>query len=994
MTKEKLGEIGYDSGAKLMARGSSALHDHVASRLERSLGKQLPQVEVRFKNLSLSARVILQDDTTSKSELPTLFNVTKTGLQKMFAKKNMVEKQILRPVSGVLKPSTMTLVLGQPGSGKSSLMKLLSGRFPVSKSAKVEGEVTYNGISQESHDNHLPTLSVKETLGFAHACSGAELSKTDEQQFVLGSDEENKAAVDAARALRKHYPDVTIRQLGLENCQNTIVGDAMLRGVSGGERKRVTTGEMAFGNNYVMLMDEISTGLDSAATLDIVSTFRSMAKKLRRTVVISLLQPSPEVFALFDDVMLLNDGYVMYHGPREQALDYFESLGFKCPPNRDVADFLLDLSTNKQHHRFYLAVLLGLLHGSTFYQFDDVNSQVVMGIAFVTINFVATNHMSLIPVAMGMRDVLYKQRGANFFRVSSYVIARFVSYTPVGLMEALVFGSFMYWMCGFVPTAAGYFLFELVLFYFWRFIDSGNTTASGESTVISDEAITAEGDYGLMKTPKGGSSNEASKAAIAAHGRDRGSKTGGKIRGEILLNGHPAIELAFRRSTGYCEQMDIHSDASTFREALTFSAFLRQGADIADSQKYDSVNECLELLDLNPIADQVIRGSSMEQMKRLTIGVELAAQPSVLFLDEPTSGLDARSAKLIMDGVRKVADTGRTIVCTIHQPSAIVFQVFDSLLLLKRGGEMVYFGELGSRASELVNYFEAIEGVASLEPDYNPATWMLEVIGAGVGNANADTTDFVALFKDSEKNRQLQLNLDREGDVPDQAVLRFVLADGVVQFTRFIISIILGLVFGITYVGAEYSSDQGQTYNAFWYFVGSTVVEIPYCFFTTLIFLVIFFPMVGFTGVGSFFAFWFCLSLLVLLQSYFGQVLIYLLPSMDVASVYALNFNSVLILFTGMNPPAASLPRGYVWLYHALPNKYTFASLTAIVFAACDGDGEGPGCQVMSGTPPTLPDGTTVEEYMDSLFLIKHSEIWTNCGYAWRGSSYYGWLLL
>ncbi|KAG3002954.1 hypothetical protein PC120_g19411 [Phytophthora cactorum] len=208
-------------------------------------------------------------------------------------------------------------------------------------------------------------------------------------------------------------------------------------------------------------------------------------------------------------------------------------------------------------------------------------------------------------------------------------------------------------------------------------------------------------------------------------------KTGGQIRGDILLNGHPATELAIRRATGYCEQMDIHSDASTFREALTFSAFLRQDADVPDSHKYDSVNECLDLLDLHPIADQIIRGSSTEQMKRLTIGVELAAQPSVLFLDEPTSGLDARSAKLIMDGVRKVANTGRTIVCTIHQPSAVVFSVFDSLLLLKRGGEMVFFGDLGEEASNLVTYFESIDGVSKLEKEYNPATWMLEVIGAG-----------------------------------------------------------------------------------------------------------------------------------------------------------------------------------------------------------------------------------------------------------------------
>ncbi|KAG2502582.1 hypothetical protein JM16_009636, partial [Phytophthora kernoviae] len=214
-----------------------------------------------------------------------------------------------------------------------------------------------------------------------------------------------------------------------------------------------------------------------------------------------------------------------------------------------------------------------------------------------------------------------------------------------------------------------------------------------------------------------------------------GRKTGGSIKGQVLLNGHPATDLAIRRATGYCEQMDIHSDASTFREALTFSAFLRQDADVPDSQKYDSVNECLDLLDLHPIANQIIRGSSTEQMKRLTIGVELAAQPSVLFLDEPTSGLDARSAKLIMDGVRKVADTGRTIICTIHQPSALVFSVFDSLLLLKRGGEMVFFGDLGVKATNMVAYFESIDGVSKLEESSNPATWMLGVIGAGVGSS-------------------------------------------------------------------------------------------------------------------------------------------------------------------------------------------------------------------------------------------------------------------
>ncbi|CAK4127020.1 unnamed protein product, partial [Aphanomyces euteiches] len=123
----------------------------------------------------------------------------------------------------------------------------------------------------------------------------------------------------------------------------------MTRGVSGGERKRVTIGEMEFGMKQVSLLDEISTGLDSAATFDIVKSQRSMAKSLKKTIVIALLQPSPEVFDLFDDVMIMNEGYMMYHGPQSEALSYFESFGFKCPPGRDVADFLLDLGTPQQH---------------------------------------------------------------------------------------------------------------------------------------------------------------------------------------------------------------------------------------------------------------------------------------------------------------------------------------------------------------------------------------------------------------------------------------------------------------------------------------------------------------------------------------------------------------------------------------------------------------------------------------------------------------------
>ncbi|KAE9011306.1 ABC transporter G family member 34 [Phytophthora fragariae] len=841
-------------------------------------------------------------------------------------------------------------------------MKLLSGRFPAGRNVSTESEATFNGLSRETlvkrlpqlvayvpqTDKHLPTLTVKETLEFAHVCNGGGLSEHDEQHYVHGSPEGNRAALDAARAMYKRHPDVVICQLGLENCQDTVVGDAMQRGVSGGERKRVTTGEMSFGNKLVLLMDEISTGLDSATTFDIISTQRSLAKAFGKTVVISLLQPPPEVFALFDDVILLNDGFVMYHGPRTEVLSYFEGPGFNCPPHRDVADFLVDLGTSKQYQyeikdaprsasefatafecseiyerlrkaihdslnasqhedvsermnsmpefnqsfwssaatlarrqltlfsrdrvllssRIVMSLALGLLNASTFYQLDEVDSQLVMDAGFVVVSFVIIGQSAQVPAFVAIRDVFKKQRRPNFFRTSSFVLATSTSQIPLAVIETLIFGSIIYWMCGFVATASGFLMFELLLFLismvfgawffflavvcpdlnvanaismlsdllfsiysgfvitkgeipgyliwiywispltwgiravavnqytdssfdvctyrdvnycekfgmtmgeyslslfdvqterywlwlglgylvaayvlfmvmawfvleYWCFENPPNLTLNSNSNVGTTEGLSKE-DYVLAQTPKSNASqmgpevmvgiqdNQPHKhnfvpvtlafkdlwysvpdptnanssidllkgvsgyalpgtitALMGSSGAGKttlvdviaGRKTGGQIRGDIMLNGYPATDLAIRRATGYCEQMDIHSDASTFREALTFSAFLRQGADVPDSQKFDSVNECLELLDLHSIADQIIRGSSTEQMKRLTIGVELAAQPSVLFLDEPTSGLDARSAKLIMDGVRKVADTGRTIVCTIHH---FIFQV-------------------------------------------------------------------------------------------------------------------------------------------------------------------------------------------------------------------------------------------------------------------------------------------------------------------------------
>lgn len=121
----------------------------------------------------------------------------------------------------------------------------------------------------------------------------------------------------------------------------------------------------------------------------------------------------------------------------------------------------------------------------------------------------------------------------------------------------------------------------------------------------------------------------------------------------------------------------------------------------------------------------------------MTIGVELAAKPQLLlFLDEPTSGLDSQTSWSILNLLEKLAKNGQAILCTIHQPSAVLFQRFDRLLFLARGGKTVYFGPIGESSSTLTSYFER-NGASPCPPEANPAEWILEVIGAAPGSYSA-----------------------------------------------------------------------------------------------------------------------------------------------------------------------------------------------------------------------------------------------------------------
>ncbi|ETS87461.1 hypothetical protein PFICI_01289 [Pestalotiopsis fici W106-1] len=209
-------------------------------------------------------------------------------------------------------------------------------------------------------------------------------------------------------------------------------------------------------------------------------------------------------------------------------------------------------------------------------------------------------------------------------------------------------------------------------------------------------------------------------------------KVDGHISGSILIDGHPTA-LSFQRSTGYCEQLDVHEPYTTVREALEFSALLRQPHTISSEDKLAYVNVVIDLLELHDIADTLIGtpgngpGLSIEQRKRVTIGVELVSKPKLLmFLDEPTSGLDGQAAYNIVRFLRRLADAGQAVLVTIHQPSAQLFTQFDRLLLLARGGKTVYFGDIGDNAETVTGYF-AKHG-APCPHDANPAEHMIDVV--------------------------------------------------------------------------------------------------------------------------------------------------------------------------------------------------------------------------------------------------------------------------
>uniref|UniRef100_A0A1J3CRQ5 ABC transporter G family member 22 n=1 Tax=Noccaea caerulescens TaxID=107243 RepID=A0A1J3CRQ5_NOCCA len=241
-----------------------------------------------------------------------------------------VDKEILNGISGSVSPGEVLALMGPSGSGKTTLLSLLGGRLSQSSTG---GCVTYNDkpyskylkskIGFVTQDDVLfPHLTVKETLTYA---ARLRLPKT------LTREQKEQRALDV------------IHELGLERCQDTMIGGAFVRGVSGGERKRVSIGNEIIINPSLLLLDEPTSGLDSTTALRTIQMLLDIAEA-GKTVITTIHQPSSRLFHRFDKLILLGRGNLLYFGKSSEALDYFSSIG--CSPliAMNPAEFLLDLA--------------------------------------------------------------------------------------------------------------------------------------------------------------------------------------------------------------------------------------------------------------------------------------------------------------------------------------------------------------------------------------------------------------------------------------------------------------------------------------------------------------------------------------------------------------------------------------------------------------------------------------------------------------------------
>ncbi|XP_025920604.1 ATP-binding cassette sub-family G member 2 isoform X2 [Apteryx rowi] len=242
--------------------------------------------------------------------------------------KKTVDKEVLRDINGIMRPG-LNAILGPTGSGKSSLLDILAARKDP---YGLSGDILINGAPQPANfkctsgyvvqdDVVMGTLTVRENFQFSAALR---LPKSVKEQ------EKNERV------------NQIIKELGLNKVADSKVGTQFIRGVSGGERKRTNIGMELITDPAILFLDEPTTGLDASTANAVLLLLKRMAKQ-GKTIIFSIHQPRYSIFRLFDNLTLLAAGRMLYHGPAQNAIEYFRSVGYECEAYNNPADFFLDI---------------------------------------------------------------------------------------------------------------------------------------------------------------------------------------------------------------------------------------------------------------------------------------------------------------------------------------------------------------------------------------------------------------------------------------------------------------------------------------------------------------------------------------------------------------------------------------------------------------------------------------------------------------------------
>ncbi|EGG18887.1 ABC transporter G family protein [Cavenderia fasciculata] len=457
-------------------------------------------------------------------------------------------------------------------------------------------------------------------------------------------------------------------------------------------------------------------------------------------------------------------------------------------------------------------------------------------------------------------------------------------------------------------------------------------------------------------------------------------KTGGYTKGQILINGAERTRY-FTRISAYVEQLDILPPTQTVRESVQFSAKSRLPQTMPMEEKMAFVENILQTLNLVKISNRLIGEGvdalSLSQRKRVNIAIELASDPQLLFLDEPTSGLDSSSALKVMNLIKKIASSGRSIICTIHQPSTSIFKKFDHLLLLKKGGETVYFGPTGENSSVVLDYF-AKRGLVC-DPLKNPADFILDVTDEAVDMGNGNVFHPVRAYEESELNASLKATIDA-GIMPTgtrvptfHGVYSSSMATQTIELlkrgwyaqvrriqnlrTRMIRSVFLGAVFGTLFLqlgneqediysrtsliffslvfggmsataaipliaterGVFYREQSSGMYRIWIYMLTFIIADVPFIFLSALAYTIPAYFIAGLKlsphGQPFFF------NVLITFIVYFCFQMIAMLfacifPTVELASALIGVILSLTALFAGFIIPSVSMPEAWKWAHH------------------------------------------------------------------------------